>query len=110
MVNARTADLENALEDARVAERMKSQFVADVSHELRTPLTNMRLYIDLLNFGNPERFSDYLEILTREMDRLVILIEDLLAISRLDSGTTNPNLRPMNLNLLVSSLVEDRQR
>jgi signal transduction histidine kinase len=110
MVKARTADLAQALEDARVAERMKSQFVADVSHELRTPLTNMRLYIDLLNFGNPERFSDYLKILTRETDRLVILIEDLLAISSLGPSAANPNLYPMDLNPLVRDLVGDRQR
>jgi signal transduction histidine kinase len=80
-VQERTAALAEALEDARSAERLKTQFVADVSHELRTPLANIRLYLELLNFGNPDRMQEYLDTLTRETDRLVILIEDLLAIS-----------------------------
>jgi signal transduction histidine kinase len=110
IVTKRTAELEDALEKARMAERLKTEFVADVSHELRTPLANIRLYIELLSFGNPERFPEYLNTLTRETDRLVIIIEDLLAISRLDSGTTAPNPKPMDLNSLVGSLVKDRQR
>jgi signal transduction histidine kinase len=110
IVEERTAELAEALEIARVAEKLKTQFVADVSHELRTPLANIRLYIELLNFGNPERFDEYIETLTRETERLVILIEELLAISRLDSGASIPNPRPINLNFLVKDLVEDRQR
>jgi signal transduction histidine kinase len=109
-VTERTAALAEALEDARGAERVKTQFVADVSHELRTPLANIRLYLELLNFGNPDRTQEYLDTLTRETDRLVILIEDLLAISRIDTGTSSPNLQEESLNLLVQSLIEDRQR
>ena len=109
LVEERTSELAGALEQARVAERLKTQFVADVSHELRTPLANIGLYLELLNFGNPERAADYLETLTRETDRLSILIEDLLAISRLDSGTSSPNLKPEDLNALIQGLVNDRQ-
>jgi signal transduction histidine kinase len=109
-VTKRTVELEHALETARMAERLKTEFVADVSHELRTPLANIRLYIELLSFGNPDRFQEYLTTLTRETDRLVIIIEDLLAISRLDSGTTAPNPKPVDLNALIGSLVNDRQR
>jgi signal transduction histidine kinase len=109
-VQERTAALAEALEDARGAERVKTQFVADVSHELRTPLANMRLYLELLNFGNPARTQEYLDTLTRETDRLVILIEDLLAISRIDTGTSSPNLKEERLNSVVHSLIEDRQR
>jgi signal transduction histidine kinase len=109
-VQERTAALESALVVARGAERVKTQFVADVSHELRTPLANIRLYLELLNYGNPDRTQEYLDTLTRETDRLVILIEDLLAISRIDTGTASPNFKGENLNILVQSLMEDRQR
>ena len=109
-VEERTAELAEALESAKIAERLKTQFVADVSHELRTPLANIRLYIELLSFGNPERFEEYLGTLARETDRLVNLIEELLAISRLDSGASVPNPQPIDLNYLVRNLVEDRQR
>ncbi len=106
----RTASLAEALEKARQADRIKSQFVSDVSHELRTPLSNIRLYLDLLSLGKPERFEDYVETLTRETERLMRLIEDLLAISRLDAKTTTVELAPIDLNALAQSLVEDRRR
>jgi len=106
----RTAELAEALVQAQAADRLKTQFVADVSHELRTPLTNIRLYLELLTIGSPERYQDYLETLQRETDRLVTLIEDLLAISRLDAGTAMPQLAPLDLNKLAEGLVKDRQR
>jgi signal transduction histidine kinase len=109
-VAERTAALTQALERAQEADRLKTQFVADVSHELRTPLTNIRLYLELLRYGNPERFPEYLETLERETGRLVDLIEDLLAISRLDAGTVSPNRVPLNLNDLANGLVKDRSR
>jgi signal transduction histidine kinase len=110
LVKDRTAALEGALDQARVAERLKTQFVADVSHELRTPLANIQLYLELLSFGNPERFSNYLETLMRETGRLAVLIEDLLAISRLDAGTDHLDQTPHDINKLTIGLVEDRKR
>ena len=99
-VSDRTAELARALEQARAADQLKTQFVADVSHELRTPLTNIRLYLELVDRGKPEKFGDYMETLNRETERLVALIEDLLAVSRLDAGTAIPQpvrLRPEHL-------------
>jgi GAF domain-containing protein len=110
IVSARTAELAEALEEARKANALKSQFVSDVSHELRTPLSNIRLYLELLSKGRSERYQTYLGTLSRETDRLVALIEDLLAISRLDAGTATPSPRSLNLNDVAYSLVEDRKR
>lgn len=106
----RTAALEEALDHARQADRIKSRFVSDVSHELRTPLSNIRLYLDLLTLGKPERFPSYLETLDRETNRLARLIEDLLAISRLDAGAAMFQPSEFDLNSLASVLVEDRRR
>ncbi len=109
-VAERTARLAEALEQATEADRLKTQFVADVSHELRTPLTNIRLYLELISQASRERFAEYLETLNRETERLVDLIEDLLAISRLDAGTHPPELAPLDLNALARGLVSDRRR
>ena len=109
-VAERTARLAEALEQAKEADRLKTQFVADVSHELRTPLTNIRLYLELIGQANRERFTEYLETLNRETERLVDLIEDLLAISRLDAGTHPPQPVSLNLNELARGLVADRKR
>ena len=109
-VAERTARLAEALERATESDRLKTQFVADVSHELRTPLTNIRLYLELISQANRERFAEYLETLNRETERLVDLIEDLLAISRLDAGTHPPEMAPLDLNALARGLVADRRR
>ena len=91
-------------------ERLKSQFVSDVSHELRTPLTNIRLYLDLLR-GTTDRtkVERYLDTLSRESDRLAYLIDDLLSLSRLDAGAVTPDMRPVDINRLLGSLVDDRR-
>jgi signal transduction histidine kinase len=91
-------------------ERLKSQFVSDVSHELRTPLTNIRLYLDLLR-GTSDRTKTerYLDTLSRESDRLAYLIDDLLSLSRLDAGAVTPDMRAVDLNRLLGSLVDDRR-
>ncbi len=93
-VASRTSELANALDRAKEADRLKTQFVSDVSHELRTPLSNIRLYIELLGQAPIERQPGYIETLNRETERLVTLIEDLLSISRLDAGTSPPELDP----------------
>lgn len=106
----RTAELADALSQAQEADRMKTQFVSDVSHELRTPLSNIRLYLELLDQSEPDRWPVYLETLNRESDRLVTLIEDLLSISRIDSGSIQARYDPLSLTELAGELVEDRRR
>jgi PAS domain S-box-containing protein len=88
-------------------ERMKDAFVSNVSHELRTPITSLKLNHSLLQM-NPENGEIYLERLGREVDRLNVLIEDLLRLSRLDQGKVLLDLREVNLHTLLAQIVEDR--
>jgi PAS domain S-box-containing protein len=108
-VAQRTAELQVALERAQDADRVKSEFVSNVTHELRTPLANLKLYLGLLDRGRPENRPAYLETLRRETERLQDLIEALLDISRLDLGETRVHLKPIDLNLRISTLVTDRE-
>ena len=110
MVAARTAELREALVRAQEGERIKTQFVTDVSHELRTPLSNIQLYVELLQQSGVDRRAEYLDTLARETERLASLIEDLLSISRLDSGKTELSKAALDLNQLSESLVNDRAR
>lgn len=89
--------------------RLKSEFVSSVSHELRTPLTNMKMYINLLQKGRPERQAAYVETLQRETWRLERLVEDLLTISRLDMGVLQVKAQPVQLNAPLAMLVADRE-
>lgn len=92
-------------------DRLRSQFVSDVSHELRTPLTNIRLYLDLLRQTEYDpRASRYVETLSRESERLSGLIEDILSLSRLESNAIPLIREPVDINRLLSALVEDRER
>src|SRR4030067_2802940 len=64
-------------------ERLKDQFILEVSHELRTPVTNMGLFAELLERGRPDRKAEYLATLKTEINKLMKMIEDILALSRL---------------------------
>lgn len=109
-VQERTALLEEALEQAKSADRTKAQFVADVSHELRTPLTNIGLYLDLLEMGREDRRGEYMAILRRETERLGSLIEQLLTISEYDADQVELRREMTDLNTLIRVLVGDRAR
>lgn len=89
-------------------ERMKDAFVSNVSHELRTPITSLRLHHDLIQ-RSPEKTSIYISRINREIDRLNILIEDLLHLSRLDQDRVSIELHPLDLGKLVFQYATDRQ-
>lgn len=81
--------LQEALEHEKELGRMKDDFVAVVSHELRTPLTSIQGYLKtMLQLGaqlGPEQERSFLEAADRQSDRLRRLIEQLLAVARLES-------------------------
>lgn len=77
--------------ELKAAERMRIDFVANVSHELRTPLTAIKGYTDTLKMDVEEQRFDsagkFLGTISQNVDRLMALIEDLLDLSSLESGT-----------------------
>lgn len=74
-------------------DRLKSEFVATVSHELRTPMTSIKGYADLLLLGAAGEITEtqarFLETIKQNADRLSILVNDLLEVSRIDQGQLN---------------------
>ncbi len=71
-------------------DRLKSEFVATVSHELRTPMTAIKGYVEILLMGAAgainENQSHFLDIVKNNIDRLNVLVSDLLDISRIEAG------------------------
>jgi signal transduction histidine kinase/DNA-binding LacI/PurR family transcriptional regulator len=108
MVEARTGELQDALQKARLADQLKSEFVANVNHELRTPLTNLVLYYQMLSAHPTDKTKERLDVIGREIQRLRILIENLLNLSRLDLAQVSLRTMPHDLNKLIQSLVDDR--
>lgn len=73
-----------------LADKLKSEFVATASHELRTPLTSMRGYVDMLLMGTCGPLSDtqrdFVKIIKNNVQRLMVLINELLDMSRAEAG------------------------
>ncbi|MFZ2959472.1 MAG: ATP-binding protein [Candidatus Ozemobacteraceae bacterium] len=83
----------------REIDRMKSEFVSNVSHELRTPLTSIQAYAEMLIDGeseSPAQTKEYLEIIFSETERLTRLINDVLDLSRIESGRQQVKKRRLN--------------
>ena len=91
--------------EQRKTEEMRREFVANVSHELRTPLTNIRSYAETLadNAGAlpPDTEKNFLGVILNESDRMTHIVQDLLTLSRFDSGRTELKLAPFDFERAV---------
>lgn len=91
-------------------DRLKSEFVSTVSHELRTPMTSIKGYVDLMLMGAAGQMSAsqvrYLQVIKNNAERLHMLVNDLLDISRIETGKTTLDLRPVDIAQLVEQVVE----
>ncbi len=89
---------------------MKNEFVSTVSHELRTPLTSIKGYVDLIVEGEAGDINDiqreFLQIVQENSDRLVSLINDLLDISRIESGRIHLKVEPLDVADVLAGAVE----
>jgi len=95
----------------REVDRMKSEFVSTVSHELRTPLTSIRAYAETLRDmvdDNPT-VTEFLTVIEEEAVRLTRLINDLLNVSRIESGRIELKNEPVALAPLVRRAVQTAQ-
>ena len=92
--------IDNMTEDLSNLEKSRRSFVASVSHELRSPLTCIRGYIEGIQDGTipAEEQSRYLDIVISETDRLSALVNDLLNLSRIESGKVPLNLTDFDIN------------
>src|SRR5579859_1985339 len=93
-------------------ENTRQEFVANVSHELRTPLSLIKGYVETLLDGakdDPELATRFLLTIEKHTDRLTYLIEDLLTISRLESGQIVMNVHQVGLRDEVDRVLDDLQ-
>lgn len=93
----------------RALEAAKTDFMSTVSHELRTPLTSISGYLELLRDAEPGELSDaqerMLEVISRNTRRLRELIEDILTLSRIETGTYRSELVELDLADVIERAV-----
>lgn len=92
-------------------DRAKDEFVSTVSHELRTPLTSIAGYVELFEEGfvgglTPEQGA-MLGVVRRNVDRLRLLIEDLLTLSRVEAEAFRTSFDVVDLSALTADVVHD---
>lgn len=109
-VTERTKELTDALSEIKQISKRKSEFVSAVSHELRTPLTSIKGYASILTAGTlgelPAPVKERIERIHRHSNELTDLINNLLDISRIESGKVEMKLEAQNLSLIIEKVAD----
>lgn len=107
-MNDMAAQLDRRIGELEKLSSLQQQFVSDVSHELRTPMTTMRLASEMVE-ANPDDLVQVrsVELMRAQMERLELLLADLLEISRFDAGAAQLSLEDCDIVDLVRSEISD---
>jgi len=105
-------ELEVALEKAKESDQMKSAFLANISHEIRTPLNAIVGFSNLMNTDielSKEERENFTELINTNSDLLLNLINDILDLSRIESGRMSFSFQQYSLNELISTIYQTFQ-
>jgi len=100
-------------EKSKIALKAKSEFLSTMSHELRTPLTSIKGSIDMVNSGtlgdNSTKTKSVMNIAQRNCNRLVVLINDILDLQKIESGNMKYHFQPHDVCEIVRDVVRSNQ-
>lgn len=95
-------------------DRLKSEFIANVSHELKTPMTSIKGYVEVMLMGVTGQLSPqqerFLKIIKSNTERLNVLVNDILDVSRIESGRLILDMQPTDVSKLAGEVVEEYKR
>lgn len=101
--------LNNAAKELNKTEELRKEFLANVSHDLKTPLTMIEAYAASardLNYNNKKKRERDLNIIIDEAERLNMLVNDILLLSKMENKTTNLNLEDINIRKEIETILE----
>ena len=102
----RENDLLIAKEHAQAQEKLKTNFIASVSHEIRTPMNSIIGFADLLkNTDDHTEKNEYIDIIRSSGQHLLNIINDIIDVSKIESGILNIKIQRININELFEELV-----
>jgi len=97
----------------REIERMKDEFVSIASHQLKTPLTAISWFIEVLNKGDLGKLNkkqkEYMKDVYQSNKRMIKLVNDLLNVSRLDTGMLKIEPKPMQFEKIIEDVIEGQE-
>jgi len=106
-ISLATKELSDANRELQTLDKLKSDFLANMSHELRTPLTVVRGGIDYLNRTiKKEDNRNYLEIIDKNLARLIHLVSDLFDYTKIEAQKSEWSFDQANLSVLIEEVVE----
>lgn len=102
-VRTRTAELRQAVERAESASRAKSEFLSGMSHELRTPLNAILGFAQIIEMSNPSpKQLQWAGEIRRAGDHLLLMIEDLLDLARIEAGKLAMTIEALDLESVIT--------
>jgi two-component system phosphate regulon sensor histidine kinase PhoR len=100
----------NDISNLKHLDTLKKDLVANVSHELRTPVTTIKGFIETLKEGaidDPKNATRFLNIISKHIDRLNLLIDDLLTLAKLEQKPEEIKMSAEKIQPLLKSVIED---
>ena len=100
----------NDISNLKYLDTLKKDLVANVSHELRTPVTTIKGFIETLKEGaidDPENAGRFLDIIAKHINRLNMLIDDLLILAKLEEKPDEIKMDVENISVVLGSVIED---
>jgi len=108
-----TSAFNNMADQLQSRELMKDRFISSATHELRTPLVSIKGFIDRVIKGKSGRLPDQvtleLEIVKRNTERLLSLVNELLDVRRMESGKLKLNLKPIDFQEVIQHCIREIQ-
>ena len=107
-INDLAKTLNNTSRELAKTESLRRELLANVSHDLKTPLTLIKANAEMvkdLTYSNEEKRNSNLDVIIKETDRLNLLVEDILDLSKAQSDTMKLEISMVNLNDLVKSIL-----
>lgn len=107
-INELSQNLNYACSELNKTEDLRRELMANVSHDLKTPLTMIKAYAELIRdvtYKNKEKMNNNINVIIEETDRLNLLVNDILELSKIQSNSSSLHIEEFDLNKLIKSII-----